>query len=216
MNSLIDLISDRFSLKAASCGEFSEMKAGPMKFSVSHWDGGRLGNIALMKGSAMMGLMKMDTLVINPREIDMPLLSVDTILAAGKLTVIAEIYDTTAGGFDQKACLEVKKSLYAFGDRVSGTNWYDDIRLSCSWGKLGRKKDLPAFEKALASYLSAYLDAAAACSRITDKETLAKKNRRTDAYVNGLLENGGPSTDVFMKKFGKENTERFYHEVLFG
>ena len=34
--------------------------------------------------------------------------------------------------------------------------------------------------------------------------------------VNGLLSNGGPSTDVFIKMFGKEKTTYLYKNILFG
>ena len=45
-------------------------------------------------------------------------------------------------------------------------------------------------------------------------ETLKKEKARQ--YTEGLLLNGGPSTDVFRKKKGQEFTEKFFREVLFG
>ena len=146
---------------------------------------------------------------------DLPLLSLDTVLAMGKLTVIAEIYDTTLCGFDQAACLTVKESLAFHPDRPVSSNWYDDIRLSCSWGKKTGKKALQALEKGLADYVQAYLSAAEKAPGLSS-ELLEQKRIKTDAYVTGLLEHGGPSTDVFVKHLGKEKTEKLFHEVLFG
>ena len=185
MKDLIEVIESSFRLKELCSGEFSSLKVGPMKFSIRHWDGGLLGNVSYMVASGMMGLMKMETLIINPTEADLPLLSMDTVLAMGKLTTIAEIYNTTVNGFDEKACLEVKDSISSYPDRPVAENWYDNIKLGCSWGKK------------------------------TGKKTLAEKKKRSDAYVNGLLEHGGPSTDVFVKNLGREKTAKLFHEILF-
>jgi hypothetical protein len=35
-------------------------------------------------------------------------------------------------------------------------------------------------------------------------------------YVNGLLEKGGPSTDVFKKELGVEKTTKLFRKILFG
>ena len=43
-----------------------------------------------------------------------------------------------------------------------------------------------------------------------------KKNELSAHYVNGLLENGGPSTDVFKKSLGEDKTARLFKNVLFG
>jgi len=45
--------------------------------------------------------------------------------------------------------------------------------------------------------LKAWLNAD--CPPLTDK---AAKREKTAAYVNGLLEHGGPSTDVFVQALG--------------
>lgn len=215
MKQIIDLIRKSFNLEEQPAGEFSTLKVGPMKFSIEHWDGGVLGNVSYMAASGMMGLMKMETLIINPVKADLPLLSLDTVLAMGKLSVFAEIFDTTIGGFDQNACLAVKDALASYPDRPTSPNWYDDIRLSCSWVKKTAKKALQALEKGLADYVQAYLSAAEKAPGLSS-ELLEQKRIKTDAYVTGLLEHGGPSTDFFMKNIGKEKTGKLFHEVLFG
>ena len=42
------------------------------------------------------------------------------------------------------------------------------------------------------------------------------KKHKADQYRDGLLENGGPAVDTFLKAWGKEKTKRFFEEVLFG
>ena len=216
MKELIARIQKSFRLEEKPAGEFSSLKVGPMKFSTRHWDGGLLGNVSFMEAKGMMGLMRMETLVINPVRIDMPLLSLDLVVAMGKVTMIAELYDTTIGGFDQKSMIKVKESLSSLSDRPAAKAWYDDIRLGCSVGKQGKKNDLEAVEKGFSDFIGAYLEAAAGCREITEKTELEKKRACANAYTDGLLEHGGPSTDVFVKKLGREKTAEFFHKVLFG
>ena len=215
MKELIDLIMKDHELKELSSDGFSDLKVGPMKFTIRHWDGGLLGNVSFMSGSAMMGLMKMETLIITPMNADLPLLSMDTVLAMGKLSVFAEIYDTTIGGFDQTACLAVKDALASHPDRPSSPNWYDNIKLGCSMSKKTGKKSLAELGKGLADYLQAYLSIADKTPELS-ADLLEQKRIKTDSYVTGLLEQGGPSTDVFVKKLGREKTEKLFREVLFG
>ena len=43
-----------------------------------------------------------------------------------------------------------------------------------------------------------------------------QKQEKAAYYVNGLLANGGPSTDVFKKPLGDEVTAKLFRNVLFG
>jgi hypothetical protein len=61
------------------------------------------------------------------------------------------------------------------------------------------------------AHFEAYLGTDA--HNVTD---MAAKRERSAAYVNGLLKNGGPSTDVFKKSIGEEKTRKLFEEVLFG
>ena len=60
-------------------------------------------------------------------------------------------------------------------------------------------------------YTEAYL--ALPAKPVTDE---AAKREKTNAYVEGLLKNGGPSTDVFKKALGEEKTAELFRSVLFG
>ncbi len=213
VESFLDVIGRDFPMKELPPGEFSEAKVSIMKFHIRHWDAGLLGNVSYMCTD---GLMKMESLIINPTRIDMPLLSMDTILAMGNFSVYSEIYDTSVKGFDQKLCQAAKDSISAYPDVEAKPHWYDDIRLKCSIAKKAKKADFDALSKGLGRFLDAYLASARKASEITDPAILAEKAKRCNAYVDGLLDNGGPSTDAFLKKYGKERTAQLYHDVLFG
>ncbi len=210
---LLEEIGKTFPMKELPAGEFSDAKVSILRFHIRHWDAGLLGNVSYMYAD---GLMKMESLIINPTRIDLPLLSMDTILAMGNLTVISEIYDTSVNGFDQKGCQAARDSLSSYPDRPTEPRWYDSIKMPCSIGKKAKKKDADSFSKALKSFLDSYLEIAGRASEIADPAILAEKAKRSNAYIDGLLVNGGASTDAFLKKYGKERTAQLFNDVLFG
>ena len=52
--------------------------------------------------------------------------------------------------------------------------------------------------------------------KVAGEEDKLEKQRKASVYVEGLLENGGPSTDVFVKGLGHERTARLFRHILFG
>lgn len=44
----------------------------------------------------------------------------------------------------------------------------------------------------------------------------AAKRALSDSYVQGLLDNGGPSTDQFVKMLGIERTTEYFKKIIFG
>ena len=174
MKELLNVIGDRFPLTPRDAGEF-----------------------AVLKAKGFFGLMKMETLIVNPKEIDLPRYSCDRILAMGNDTLIAELYDTAVGGFSAPELDKIVAEAAALPERDPGKHWYDGIRLPQSISKKGKKAQRAPFDRLALAHFKAWLNAD--CPPLTDK---AAKREKTAAYVNGLLEHGGPSTDVFVQALG--------------
>ena len=209
---MLKRIDARFPLKELSCGEFALQKVSGMKFTIRRFHAEGLGSVSEMRAVGFFGLMKMDTLIITPTEKDMPLYSYDRVLAMGNDTLIFELYDTLLGDTDLSELGKVKENYKALPDHDLGKHWYDDIKLSVSLSKRGKKVNSAAFDKCTLEYLNAYLsvaETAAGCEA-------AQKREKARIYVEGLLSNGGPSTDVFKKGIGEEKTGELFRKVLFG
>ncbi len=208
---MYDRINKTFPLTEIDCGEFKEQKISGMKFNIRAFHAEGLGHASIMTASGFFGLMKMDTLIINPTERDMPLFSYDRVYAMGNDTLIFELYDTLLSKADLSR-LGAAKITLDFPEHDLGEHWYDSIKLPESVSKKGKKKDSPAFDALALEYTDAYLSisgGASVCSR-------EKKRERASLYVEGLLKNGGPSTDVFLKGIGRERTEQLFRNLLFG
>lgn len=213
---LIARWAEDFSLSRVDLGENSRLRVGPMTFSLAQWKVEGVGNLSVMAGSALLGLMKMDTVILTPLDRDAPLFSYDRIRVLGADTMLVELYDTQVEG---AACLEeslaelgdLKASLSDIGDYTQGARWYDAIRLPQSLAKKGRGVSERLDRAALkaAGLYSALLSQAPRCGR-------EEKTEKTMAYVQGLLTHGGASTDLFVKKLGQSRTAYIFRHILFG
>ena len=209
-NKILDLIKAKYPLSPIDAGDMATLKASGMKFSVEAYKAEGLGHVSVMRAKGFFGLMKMDTLIINPTEIDLPLYSYDRIFAMGNDTLIVELYDTLVGDYSEDGMLSVKERFATLPERDPGKHWYDSIKLTSSISKKGKKISAELDEMTL-EHFEAYL--ASSSSPVEDGES---KKDMAAVYVNGLLEKGGPSTDVFKKELGVEKTTKLFREILFG
>ncbi len=208
---MLAIIDKAFPLAEQDCGAYKKMKVSGMGFTIRRFQAEGLGAVSVMVASGFFGLLKMDTLIITPTEKDMPLFSYDRVHAMGNDTLIFELYDTLLGSADLSALEEVKKQAAYLPDHDLGEHWYDSIKLPQSLSKKGKKAQTSSFDTTAIHYLTKYLEtaqSAAACQA-------APKREKASVYVEGLLKNGGPSTDVFKKGIGDEKTAALFRKVLF-
>ena len=207
---LLSAIGARFPLNETDVGAYRTLKAKGMTFRVRAFEAQGLGHVSVMQAKGMLGLMKMDTLIVNPKALDLPLLSYDRILAMGNDTLIMELYDTVTDACPTEPLDAVNERYRALPERDPGTHWYDPIRLGASVSKKGRKMTAQ-FDAYASDYIEAYLSLPA--KPVTDP---AAKREKTEAYTEGLLRHGGPSTDVFKQALGEEACAELFRTVLFG
>ena len=207
---LLDSVNSKYKLTPLDVGEFSTLKANGMTFHITAYQAAGLGHISVMSAAGMLGLMKMDTMIINPDEKDLPFYSYDRIHAAGNDILMIELYDTCLTMPDLSSLETIEKEYSDLPDKDAGQHWYDSIRLPGCVCKKAKKKESAKFDTLAARHFDAYLKLPAEAP-VNPQE----KKKKGDDYVNRLLSNGGPATDVFIKKFGREKTERLFREVLF-
>ncbi len=205
---LLCMIAEKYPLTAIDGANVEGIKSSGMKFDIRAYHAEGLGHVSVMSARGFFGLMRMDTLIVNPTELDLPLYSYDRIFAMGNDTLIVELYDTiSSDGFVME---DVTGGYTSLTERDPGEHWYDSIKLPESISKKGKKVDTPAINRLTTEHFCAYLDAAKATENPEIKREKAK------FYVEGLLEKGGPSTDAFKKAIGEERTAELFRNILFG
>ncbi len=208
VNELVTLLGEKYPLEKVSSSPYESFKLKGMSFSVNAYKAWGLGHVSLMSSRGFFGLMKMDTLIIVPDEMDLPLFSYDRIKAMGNDTLIFELYDTLLTPFDSPELERIKEKYSFLPEMKNEKRWYESLRLPVCVAK--RSKDSKAGDLLAQEYFSAFLSTE--CGKTWDIE---KKREKSRAYVDGLIKNGGTSTDVFRKKFGDEKTADLFRRVLF-
>jgi len=213
IQTMLRTVTEQFHLNALDTGAYQTLKANGMTFKIWAFRAEGLGHVSAMEASGFFGLMKMDTLIITPTEVDMPLFSYDRVHAMGNDTLIFELYDTLLGDKNLEATAAVKAAAAALPDHDLGEHWYDSIKLPESLSKKGKKPQTPAFDQTTRDYLEAFLADAKNAPVCDDADA---KREKASVYVQGLLTHGGPSTYVFKKALGEERTADLFRRVLFG
>ena len=205
-NRLLDSIGKKYPLTEKN--GISSLKVSGMRFDIVSYDALGLGHVSVMRAKGFFGLMRMDTLIVNPSDVDLPLYSYDRIFAMGNDTLIVELYDTLSG--ERFTMKDVKSEYGDLTQRDPGEHWYDSIKLKESISKKGKKCDTPRLDELTVRHFEAYLSAA------VPTENKELKREKASAYVEGLLSKGGPSTDAFKKALGDEKTAEIFRNMLFG
>lgn len=211
IDKMLTVINKAFPLSEMECGEYATQKVSGMKFQIRRFKAEGLGSVSVMVAGGFFGLMKMDTLIINPTFVDMPLYSYDRVNAMGNDTLIFELYDTLLAERDLSALETIKENAKELPEHDLGKHWYDSIKLDVSLSKKGKKQHSDAFDSCTIDYLNAFLKTAKQAV-VCDP---ALKREKASIYVEGLLEHGGPSTDVFKKGIGEEKTAILFRKILF-
>lgn len=205
-----DTAGAHFRLRRQDIGSFASMKGRGTQFRTRVYDAEGAGRLCLMKMRAFAGIMRMETGVFSPTDLDGPIFSFDYIRVVGKETLFLEFYDTTLThpGFEKLG--EIKGRYAYIPEYDPGEHWYDSLRLPVSDFKRGRKirRDL---RQMVQDYSEMYFNLLAECAPCDAGE----KKKCNAAFVDGLLNNGGPAVDSFEKMMGRGRTEDFLRQYMF-
>lgn len=210
MIDFISILKDTYEITERNLGEYAVIKKRGMKFNISGYEVKGIGNISTMQMSAMFGLMKMRMLVFTPLDVDVPLFSYDYINAMGNETLLLELYDTQLDEINISALDTVKAAYNNLPDHDLGTHWYDHLKLSPSLAKRSKKVTADyrnLCDKFFREYVKLLKDAPS-CDR-------SAKRSKVREYTNGLLSNGGPSTNQFKNMIGEVATRDLFTKYIF-
>ncbi len=199
----LSALSRSFKLHKVDLGDDAHLKKSGMAFDTEAWE---------IEG---LGLMRMETAVIAPTQVDLPLFNADWVRAAGTETQIVEFYDTQLEPWPFASQARFHEILDRYGKLPNGestaTHWYDSILYSCSCRKKGKKltEQFSAMAQDNIDAFVAQLAEAPAC----DADAKAEKVR---TFAETLFSQGGPAVDQVTKLFGAETARRLVVGAMYG
>ena len=218
VTSVLSELEQHYTVTPCDTGLYKEMRLnGIMKFHVEQYAIEELGNLSIMRVN--MGVMQMATVVITPRDKNLPLLSADYMYILSNRKAYLEFYDVIKEKDSQYNQLlstlsSIQEKYHYLKDIQTTPAWYADLLTVTSYksGKSNADKDL---EQMLIDSLKTYLEHSKQLPLLSESER-AEKLAITVEYTDGLIEKGGISTDVFKKELGDEETKKFFDSVFFG
>ena len=209
-----------FELVPGNIGADAHLSKRGMTFDTKSCEIKGVGHLCVMRMNAFMGLMKMETIVIAPTKVDMPLFNVDWVSAFGTETLIAELYDTQVEswpGEAQKKFEEIQEEYLDVEDNESGEHWYDSVLYPVSIHKKG-KGLTDRFNDAAKDYIDLF---AAELAELSEPAAAGKcpadlKRARVGDFARTLVENDGPAVNMMAKLFGEETMRRIVLKHMYG
>lgn len=212
---ILEQLSRTCSLKQLDLGADARLTKKGFSFETESYEIAELGHLCIMRMKAMLGLMRMETVVFSVTHKDAPLINLDYVQAFGKETQIVELYDTQIA-FEpedlQKAFRQIRDRDADLADYTSGgTHWYDDILYPCSYHKTGKGVS-DRLAKAARDCAGAYISLLAS-SPACDP---AEKQDKTRHFAETLFASGGPAVDQVTRLFGRDTAERLILRHMYG
>lgn len=182
-------------------------KKNGMRFDISFYQNDDI-LISTIDMKAMLGLMRMDSIIITTPAKDLPVFSMDAIKVMGNKTFLADFYNTLVSQDERTSDTVLATKFSHLPDFKRESRWYDSILLPNSIAKKNKNLYLEGMASTIFDY---YMDWFNHANEVDPEE----KKQKTKEYVDNLLTKGGPSTEQFQKLFGNETTINLYYE-LFG
>ena len=202
-----------YPLKKLDLGRDARLSKNGMVFETEAYEIPETGHLCVLRMKAMLGLMRMETVVLAMEEKDVPLLNLDWVRAFGRETQIAEFYDTLLSPCPPEALAGFQAVCDRdadLPDMEAKPHWYDALLLPCSYHKAGRvmtERLAAAAHDDLACFLR-LVEEAPACDP-------AAKKAKTRAFAERLCADGGPAVSQMEKLFGRETARRLILQHMY-
>ncbi len=203
-------LGKRYVLKERNMGDLKTIKKGVYHFESESYEIEGIGNLFIIDLKAMMGLMRMETVVITPVYRDLSFCNFDTVRAAGQTTAMFEMYKTSLRDEDLSSFDYIRDKYAHIRDYASQPRWYDALKLSSCIAKKG-KRIAGTAENMLVECLVRYLellDKAPKC----DPQAKIAANRQ---YVDRLISEGGVAVDSLSKIIGHEKCAELIEKYMY-
>ena len=210
----IQLISESYKLNKLDIGEDAHLSKKGLNSDIESYDVPGLGHLCIIKTKIVLGLMKMETVVLSTTDKDLPLLTIDQIHGFGKDIQLIELYDDQIS-FSPDSLLDAFQKIRDRDSMIpdfskNEDHWYDYILYPCSYAKIGKKVS-KRLSRAAHDGIRVYLSrgvSAPACDP-------AEKKAKVREFADNLIKNGGPAVDTVTKMFGPDTAKRLILQHMY-
>lgn len=218
IDAVMDELRENYTVTPLDAGEYEEIKLhGIIKFNVEQYDIKELGNLSVMRIN--MGVIQMSSIVITPKDKNLPLLTADYIYLLTNRKAYLEFYDLVKEKDDTYNKLltnlsDIQNKYDYLNNLEVSPAWYEHLLSVASYKACNITAD-KEIETMLMDSLRVYIQHDKQLPLLSEEEK-QEKLTITVNYTDGLITNGGISTDVFKNALGADVTKKFFDSVFFG
>lgn len=218
INRAMDAITSKYDLKEVETGKFSNLQIQGIDYSIKQYDVIGVGNLLVMD-SRDSSKLQMASVVLTPYYKSLPLFSTDYIYMQEKRSFLIEYYDLVPEKDEfylnyMNKFANLKAEHDQLEDMILKECWYDSLKPVCTAKKTDRTKD-SEISSMFVDNLELFIEMEKSSKLLTTEERKLKW-KVTQDYTDGLVDNGGVSTNVFKAIMGSDATKDFFNEVFFG
>ena len=204
-------LAERYNLKSRDMGEFRKIKKNIYRIECECYEIEGVGNLFFIDMKAMMGMMKMESMVLTPLWKDVSFCNFDLVEAAGNTTLIFEMYRTALHEDDLGSFAGLKEKYRNIENAQTDSGWYDAMKLSCCLAKKGKSLGVEK-DRVIADYLDKYMQL---LEQAADCDPEAKK-AAVRCYTDRLVTEGGVAVDTMKQMLGPEKTAKLIRSYMYG
>ena len=206
--------SHLYSLEKKDLGSLGILKKNGMTFSTEVWRVGDVGQLCVMSGRARFGIMRMETAIFSPSNVDAPLFNVDWMSVFGTEIQIAELYDVQLQSWPDAHSSQfqaIRDAAADLQDMKREPNWYDEILYPCSCAKKGRGISQRLYDLA-EDYVACYV---AQLSTLPQCDA-SEKSQMVRKFAEHLYAEGGVAVRQLTDLFGDETARQLIVNCMYG
>ena len=207
-------LEKKYDLTVKDIGEDAVFSKKGVTFNTQVCCIGDIGQICFIQVKAMLGFLKMETVVLSVSGKDIPLFNMDWVSAFGKETLICELYDVQLSPFSdeiQKRLCDIIKRDEDIPDTEQDEQWYNNILYPCSYHK-SSKHATSRFNDAAIEYIKQMVNE---MHRLDECEKDAK-HEKIRSFAGNLYNEGSPVLDIVKEFFGEECAKRLLIGHMYG
>lgn len=214
----LERLSRDYELAESKLGDLHRFTVDNRVHEVRHFEIKGVGNLVLMTNPEP-GPMQMDSFVLTPYYKNLPLFTSDYMYFGEKRGMLNEIYSLVAyedalyQSYIEKFAENCRRYEYLPAMPLRPC-WYDSIRPVVLARSTAPENDDAIFALFMEN-LETFIEMEKASPLLTGDAKKAKWEKNYE-YARRLVEDGGVSTELFVKSLGADKTKEFFYSVFFG
>ena len=210
---IFEEIESKYTCTAVDVGDFKDVRVEGAKIQVAAYDVEEFGRMSTVSVRGFLGLWKMQSVILNPMEVDMPIYYYHRHDKKGNELCMVEIIDTFLNKREMASLTAVLDQYKSIPDLEVKENWYDEIKLSCGFLKSVKKSEEAVLDELTLAHLREYLKLA----EIAPKCGKTRKKEAASDFVEGLVEQSGIAVlQLFRSYYDKKVATKLCRDILFG